>query len=473
MLASNVPPIWNHPSYSTFSNIVYDVSSFNIPYSTDCFDYEIFFTNGLVLTSSISDTHPKPFCKLECKLDSSPCNAEFKVITNSLGNGMSSAVIQVIDPSVSISYIEFYQNNVLTYTGAPQSYMLSPGSYKICIVVLNKTGEECRSCQEFIIKDKTGECMDFDGTNDYLISQTNVLNNIGTGDFTFEATVNALNAEQGNHPMIFSNQGVSLFFHNNWGGSFTRMLCLQLGGVNYLLMNNGTFNANILDGECHHVAVSRRNTKLSFYIDGQFVGARAISGNPSISGGELNIGKYHSNAYFFDGNISEVRIWKGARTDDEISDNMNIPISIQSGLEAYFQLNDGAGQIADNKVDNFDAQLGSTGSVDGNDPSWTEGCCNKGPVDGNEKNKQFSSSEIMLKQDISVYPNPSNGLFNVKIENSENSVIEVVNSLGKTILIQNVNSNISNIDLTSQPNGVYFVKVVSGELMEVKRVIKN
>ena len=75
--------------------------------------------------------------------------------------------------------------------------------------------------------------------------------------------------------------------------------------------------------------------------------------------------------------------------------------------------------------------------------------------------------------DFTIYPNPTNDMFNVEIENIENSVIEVVNSIGKTILIQNVNANVTNIDLSNQSNGVYFVKVLIGNVMEVKRVIKN
>jgi hypothetical protein len=74
---------------------------------------------------------------------------------------------------------------------------------------------------------------------------------------------------------------------------------------------------------------------------------------------------------------------------------------------------------------------------------------------------------------VSVYPNPTNGEFNVQINNADNSVIEVINALGKTVLKLNANGNVTNIDLTNQPKGVYFVKVVSGDLMEVKRVIKN
>jgi len=362
--------------------------------------------------------------------------------------------------------------------GASTSYLSSAGSGDIFVQKLSNIPIE--------------KCITLDGNNDYLVSQTNAFNSLGTTDFTFEATIKGNDSDQGNHPMIFSNGSVSLFFHNIWGGSFTKMLCLQLGGANYILMNNGSFNANILDGKCHHVAVSKEHSRLTFYVDGQPIGVREIIGNPTIAGGDLNIGKHSSNKYFFDGNISQVKIWKGARTQTEIATDANVSIPNHTDLFAYFELNDGSGQIADNNIDSYDARLGSTNSADSNDPLWTEGCC-----DGEDLSRLASKSEsrsenslvvgddifppnwdnlernIEIKQNLEVYPNPTNGVFNVKIENSENSVIEVVNALGKTILIQNVNSNISNIDLTSQPKGVYFVKVVSGEVLEVKRVIKN
>ena len=85
----------------------------------------------------------------------------------------------------------------------------------------------------------------------------------------------------------------------------------------------------------------------------------------------------------------------------------------------------------------------------------------------------FSPSGILLEQEVSIYPNPTNGEFKVHVRNIENNIIEVVNILGRTILVKNVNRNNTNFDLSNQPNGVYFVKVISGDLMEVKRVIKN
>ena len=79
-----------------------------------------------------------------------PCNADFKVLTNSMGNGMSSVVVQLTDPNISITYMEVFQNGVSISSGPPQSFMLPSGSYTICIAARNnKTGQECERCQEF------------------------------------------------------------------------------------------------------------------------------------------------------------------------------------------------------------------------------------------------------------------------------------------------------------------------------------
>ena len=81
------------------------------------------------------------------------------------------------------------------------------------------------------------ECITFDGTNDYVAANNDALNGIATGDFTFEAWINADLAGQNAHPTIFSNRpvsgaGVMFFFHNNWGGSAYKMLCVQIGATN-------------------------------------------------------------------------------------------------------------------------------------------------------------------------------------------------------------------------------------------------
>jgi hypothetical protein len=61
---------------------------------------------------------------------------------------------------------------------------------------------------------------------------------------------------------------------------------------------------------------------------------------------------------------------------------------------------------------------------------------------------------------ISVYPNPTNGVFNVDFKNSSN--IKVMNTLGSIIYeakLDQTTDGTKNIDLTSFANGVYFINV--------------
>ncbi|MEP7263796.1 MAG: T9SS type A sorting domain-containing protein [Bacteroidota bacterium] len=61
--------------------------------------------------------------------------------------------------------------------------------------------------------------------------------------------------------------------------------------------------------------------------------------------------------------------------------------------------------------------------------------------------------------DVSVYPNPANGSFNVHVSNAEqlNSVcFQLINSLGETIKQFNVSSENNKVELNNIPSGIYF-----------------
>lgn len=359
--------------------------------------------------------------------------------------------------------------------------------------VTNAAG--CSITDEFTISVdatcKEQKCMMFDGKNDYLTSQTDALNNINTGDFTFEAIINGFDYKQENHPMIFSNGAVSVFFHNVWNQSVAKMLCIKIGGANYFIYNNGTFNANILDGRCHHIAISKKNHVLRFYIDGKFIGRRIMSTNPNIASNyNTIIGKYqsdafpynHNNDYFFEGSIAQVRVWDVARTEAQIATYSQLRIPNQTGLTAYFELTDGNPLYTDNKVDNYDAQLGSTANADVNDPQWTKGCCHR---ESNSpsilKSDSYSdlntehalSHEEFSSQNITIYPNPNKGTFEVSLEGIEEEVtIEIYNSLGKVIESkQTLQGQNLKFNLSQYKKGIYLIKVVTGEKVISKRVI--
>jgi hypothetical protein len=71
---------------------------------------------------------------------------------------------------------------------------------------------------------------------------------------------------------------------------------------------------------------------------------------------------------------------------------------------------------------------------------------------------------------ITIYPNPGTGFFNIQGLATE-SEITVDNPLGQTILIKRSFSDSSEIDLSSQPSGVYFIKVNNGNISTSTKII--
>ena len=77
---------------------------------------------------------------------------------------------------------------------------------------------------------------------------------------------------------------------------------------------------------------------------------------------------------------------------------------------------------------------------------------------------------------VAIYPNPSNGIFNIGFGNLSPNKIEVYDISGKLILQKNsleVTNNQTNIDLSNTSTGVYFVKISTDNNTITKRIIKN
>ncbi|MBA3681464.1 MAG: T9SS type A sorting domain-containing protein [Bacteroidetes bacterium] len=84
----------------------------------------------------------------------------------------------------------------------------------------------------------------------------------------------------------------------------------------------------------------------------------------------------------------------------------------------------------------------------------------------------------VLNNAVSLFPNPSNGNFNVitTFATSQNIVITVYNMLGQNVYsnkLNNVSQTIHEVDLKNQAGGVYLVEVKSGTEKVVKRMILN
>ncbi len=82
-------------------------------------------------------------------------------------------------------------------------------------------------------------------------------------------------------------------------------------------------------------------------------------------------------------------------------------------------------------------------------------------------------SSYNTNDEWNVYPNPSTGALYIVNSSSvkEESQIQVINSIGQTVLEETITSNYKNVDLSKLNNGVYFVKILSDKHNVIKRVV--
>lgn len=87
-------------------------------------------------------------------------------------------------------------------------------------------------------------------------------------------------------------------------------------------------------------------------------------------------------------------------------------------------------------------------------------------------------SKSNIEQNVSLMPNPSTGLVNVllRFANAENVSVSVTNVIGQEILsnkFDGISTFVAPLDLSTQPNGIYFVTVSNGTEKMVQRLILN
>ena len=74
-------------------------------------------------------------------------------------------------------------------------------------------------------------------------------------------------------------------------------------------------------------------------------------------------------------------------------------------------------------------------------------------------------------QEITIYPNPTTGKIIIESETNEEKIIELNDILGNTIYYNSSTQKKSEIDLSSQSKGVYFIKIIRGENVNVVKII--
>lgn len=312
--------------------------------------------------------------------------------------------------------------------------------------------------------------LQFNGENNVVIVENSPLNVIDDGDFTLEAWIKGEDSGGFHHPTILSNRstfpsggGIMFFIHNQWGGSKYKLLSLQINEINYKFVNNGTFNGDLLDNKCHHVAVSRKGNILTFYADGIQFGTFTFNSGTTSLNEPLRIGQDRATNNTFDGLISQCRIWNIARTPTEIFQYKDVRLNgNENGLLAYWEMNETNGQILVDKTGQYNGILGNGNELDFRDPVWSkEGCINT----------RTTSTTHHETTAIKMYPVPATDFITIQYNDSKNINLEFINQTGQTLFTRTINHGSNEIDISFIPKGIYFIKLVNKESNYIKKII--
>lgn len=75
---------------------------------------------------------------------------------------------------------------------------------------------------------------------------------------------------------------------------------------------------------------------------------------------------------------------------------------------------------------------------------------------------------------ITISPNPSEGIFNLQFSDKNVHSVKIVNPMGATVLEeQQITPGKTEIDLSSQPNGVYFIAISGASGVSNKKIVLN
>jgi hypothetical protein len=233
-----------------------------------------------------------------------------------------------------------------------------------------------------------------------------------------------------------------------------------------------------------------------------------ICNNTSNTGGGGISCIYNSNPVVTNcilyGNLSGNSHGNNIYLDDNASDPSIIYCNLQGNLSGIYKNGNPYTGIFNNNIDTLPVfvspSLGSGTSYNGSTANWalnvTSPCINAGDpsgiypsidIAGNPRvNNSIidigayeyqSPADIInynLKDEISIYPNPSNGIFNLSIgevDNEKTHSIEIYNLIGECVYRQNIISATSKIDVNSLPNGVYNISLTSIKGTQNKRIV--
>ncbi|MCV9928655.1 SBBP repeat-containing protein [Flavobacterium sp. LS1R49] len=228
--------------------------------------------------------------------------------------------------------------------------------------------------------------LNFDGVDDLVSIPNNSVFNFGTSDFSVESWIKTTNTET--QVVVGGIQSGDF-----WLGVEDNKAVFSISGSGV----ESTVDVN--DGQWHHIAGVRNSGIISIYVDGILSNSIGNNSNIVLTSNDITIGSF-SDAYNFNGDIDEVRIWNRALIQAEIQNTMNCELGAnQRGLLAYYKFNQGSVNTNNSAVTSLKDSSGNnnTGnlfnfSLSGSTSNWIT----NGAV--------ISGSECIAEPSLSIIP---------------------------------------------------------------------
>ncbi|KAA2221297.1 endo-beta-N-acetylglucosaminidase H [Chryseobacterium sediminis] len=246
---------------------------------------------------------------------------------------------------------------------------------------------------------------------------------------------------------------------------------VSINNVQQKLASVTALNANTW----YHVAATYDGANMKIYINGVLDATKAQTGSVN-SNGAFNVGYLYNTSRNFNGKIDEVRVWKRALSQTEISQNMcNVSVPATS-LAAYWKFNEGSGStVQDTSGNGVTLTLtGVDASNWGTDLPCTTGSSLLARTAGSQK--AISAGQVNIKNQIKLYPNPvsksSSLTVSVPDEYSKGK-LTVYDLNGRIVDTKSLNSGDNQYELTRLSAGNYIVQFEShdGSLKQSEKLI--
>jgi len=404
-----------------------------------------------------------------------------------------------------------------------------PGSTRTKILTLSNEGGS-NLCFNIVGGfSSTNYALQFDGVDDYI----QVADHVSLNMFNSSVSISVWIKSSSNY------SGETLIFeHDVWSNPATYQLTSM--NSNTLRFNFPSmewtegaldYYVDYTDGNWHHVVgmLDTDDNEARIYYDGNLVASKSVFSEIGSATALTYIGSRGGNEMFFDGIVDEVRLWNTARSQSEIQEYMYKQLTgTEPGLVAYWQFDEGVGNIAFDKTinENHGTLFGGVQWTDDSaplQPGWLQITTDSGfclPNTSMDIELFFDATEVdtgdyyasvivksndpinpsilvpihmIVSSTVGIedglntpltfnlyqnYPNPFNPSTLIKYSISKTSKVKLTlfNLLGEevtTLVNEEKNKGIYSVEFNASalPSGVYFYQLRADNYVEAKKLI--